>query len=713
MPRRFRPGDGLLSVYSPESFFWTLVILLSFPAVPYAVWKARRASSDERQRVAIFLGGLVLGSAPLLIQAFLEQVIPSYRAFMDQPDVRRLSGFVIYPLLLSTPLVTAYAVVVERVFDVTLAVRSAIKYALARYTLMVVSIAPFAGLVIHLYRYRDETVSGLLTGPTSMTLIILGVAALTVGRYREQLLDQVDRFFFRERYVSQDTLAGLVQRAHHARDPGHLASMIADEIDKALHVTGVTVLLVDAGTGSLVDPANAVPPMDTGSALAGLVGAGAEPLEINLDDPQSPLFRLPATDRHWLVDGGFRLLVPLLGSGGTWLGLAALGEKKSELAYSSKDRQLLQSVAASGALLLEARLSVSSTPAGSGTPSSESKLGDPGQGSEPGVAARECTRCHAIAALDAIGCGSCGGELVVSPVPALLRGKFQMQYRVGAGGMGVVYRAVDLDLGRPVAVKTLPRVSPERSFRLRREARAVAAVQHANLATIYGLETWRGTPMLVLEFVDGETLSARLKREPLDGRDGVQMGLTLSRVLERIHAAGVLHRDIKPSNIGFTRDGTLKLLDFGLARILATAGGPGDQSPSWATTVSDQHGTAAGSGSDTSLTQSYAVLGTVPYMCPEALAGGRPSVRFDLWSTAMVMYEAIAHVNPMKSEDRAATLARVARGVVPDLRDTAPSAAPALAQFLADALASDSSRRPASATEFRERLEQVARILDA
>src|SRR5207253_8576282 len=118
-----------------------------------------------------------------------------------------------------------------------------------------------------------------------------------------------------------------------------------------------------------------------------------------------------------------------------------------------------------------------------------------------------------------------------------------------------------------VAIKTLPRVSPEHAMRLRREARAMAAVQHRHLALIYGVETWRGTPLLVVEYLDGGTLADRLKAGPL-AIDGVrELGISLCGALHSMHRSGVLHRDIKPSNIGFTREGVPKQLDFGLAML--------------------------------------------------------------------------------------------------------------------------------------------------
>ena len=138
--------------------------------------------------------------------------------------------------------------------------------------------------------------------------------------------------------------------------------------------------------------------------------------------------------------------------------------------------------------------------------------------------------------------------------------------------MGVVYRAKDLTLGRAVALKTLPATSPEDSARLRREARAMAAITHPNLALIFGVETWQGTPILVIEYLAGSTLAERLPTGPMAWEEVLELSLVLASVLERVHGSGILHRDVKPSNIGFTEEDVPKLLDFGLVRISAGIG---------------------------------------------------------------------------------------------------------------------------------------------
>ena len=139
--------------------------------------------------------------------------------------------------------------------------------------------------------------------------------------------------------------------------------------------------------------------------------------------------------------------------------------------------------------------------------------------------------------------------------------------------MGVVYRAVDVDLRREVAIKTLPHMTPARVARMRREARAMAAVVHPNLAVIHGIEMWHDTPLLVQEYLAGGTLAARLAAHRPPVVEVLEVGTTLAELLRYLHGNGIVHRDIKPSNIGFTQHGIVKLFDFGLAHVRRVSAG--------------------------------------------------------------------------------------------------------------------------------------------
>ena len=160
----------------------------------------------------------------------------------------------------------------------------------------------------------------------------------------------------------------------------------------------------------------------------------------------------------------------------------------------------------------------------------------------------------------------------MATVPHVLRGVFRFEKRIGAGGMGVVYRATDLNLKRDVAIKTLPRLTADHAVQLKREAQAMALLNHPNLAVIHGIESWRGTPFLVEEYLAGGTLADRLREGPMAVGEALEIGIGLAGVIGQLHASGIIHCDIKPSNIGFSQTGVMKLLDFGLAHLFREAG---------------------------------------------------------------------------------------------------------------------------------------------
>jgi hypothetical protein len=470
------------------------------------------------------------------------------------------------------------------------------------------------------------------------------------------------------------------------------------------------VLVLDRSGTSLVSSAARVPPLDPSSALAVLIRGNPAPLDVRTDDRDSPLNRLPAGQREWLAATGARLLVPLLESGGDLIGLLALGCKRSELPFSRDDRSLLSAIGVSGALALENHLLRTSPSPRALTlsPAVQPLPRDAGDGGQE--AAVECRRCGFVYPRGARACLSCGGSLADAPVPHLLTGKFRIERRIGTGGMGVVYRAVDLTLGRDVAIKTLPSLSGEHSARLKREARSMAAVSHPNLAVVFGVETWHDTPMLICELLAGGTLADRIRSGPLTPLATVDLGIVLAGVLAHTHAAGILHRDVKPSNIGFTADGTPKLLDFGLARIIDRPS-PGIDGDALTTARADPAVPRPSEPVD-SASKSGALVGTPLYLSPEALRGAAPDVGVDLWALAVVIYEAVAGRNPLSAPTIFGTLDRISRGAVPDIRGICPFCPESMAAFTRDALSANREQRPATADEMRLRLIDVRKQLE-
>ncbi|MEO5897623.1 MAG: serine/threonine-protein kinase, partial [Vicinamibacterales bacterium] len=411
----------------------------------------------------------------------------------------------------------------------------------------------------------------------------------------------------------------------------------------------------------------------------------------------SPLQRLPDAEREWLAEAGGQMLVPFLGSDNSLLGILVLGDKLSDTPYSDEDRTLLTAAVSSAALVLEHRLRLDS-----GTATQQAVLGDEGK------PALQCLTCGNLNEQGVECCLQCRGAVRPALLPLMLRGKFRVERQLGAGGMGVVYLARDLDLDRPVALKTLPRVSPGEAARLRREARSMASLEHLNLAVIHGSEVWRGLPVLVLEFLAGGTLADRISRSRLASGEVVRIGLALARALAHLHRSDILHGDVKPSNIGFSASDVPKLLDFGLARLVMRLQ-PDYQNADDRTTRADVRLPEGLSMRPLSgETGGPQFVGTVAYMSPEALAMAPPDSSFDLWSLAVSLFEAAAGCHPFAAPDTFQTVRLITVNGAPDLCDLLPGAPEGLARFFRMSLARRCEHRPATAQEFAAALERLA-----
>ena len=218
--------------------------------------------------------------------------------------------------------------------------------------------------------------------------------------------------------------------------------------------------------------------------------------------------------------------------------------------------------------------------------------------------------------------------------PGTRIGTYEIVAALGAGGMGEVYRARDVRLNREVAIKMLlsgVAADPEYLARFEREARTLAALNHQNIAQIYGVEEASGGLALIMELVDGPTLADALARGPMPYEHVMYIALQLSAALEYAHDAGVIHRDLKPANIKLRPDFTVKVLDFGLAK-----------------KISGQHSDEETAKFATSLTLAGTVFGTPGYMAPELLRGGFADVRSDIFAFGVVLFELLTGRNPFQ-----------------------------------------------------------------
>jgi serine/threonine protein kinase/tetratricopeptide (TPR) repeat protein len=267
-------------------------------------------------------------------------------------------------------------------------------------------------------------------------------------------------------------------------------------------------------------------------------------------------------------------------------------------------------------------------------------------------------------------------------------GSYRLSGRLGAGGMGEVYRAHDTKLSRDVAIKLLPREladDADRRARLVREAQSAAALNHPNICTIYDVGDSGGRTFIAMELVEGEPLNGRIGGRPLPSADVVRLGLQLADAVAHAHEHGVVHRDLKTANVMVTASGRIKVLDFGLAK-RAIADALGDL------TTRD------------SLTSDGAILGTVPYMAPEQLRGRAADVRTDIWALGVILYEMASGVRPFSG----ATSFELSAAILNDAPPPLPSNVPRQLQaIVARCLEKEPARRYQRASEVHAALETV------
>ncbi len=242
----------------------------------------------------------------------------------------------------------------------------------------------------------------------------------------------------------------------------------------------------------------------------------------------------------------------------------------------------------------------------------------------------------------------------MSLLPGSRLNHYEVVAKLGEGGMGEVYRALDTTLGRHVALKLLPpdlARDPVRIDRFRREARTVAALNHPHIVTIYSVEqdAATGAHFLTMELVEGESLDRQLRANGLPASKLLDLAGTLADALAAAHDKGIVHRDLKPGNVMMTADGRVKVLDFGLAK---------SNDPAW----------AAGAETETALrTSDGVVMGTVPYMSPEQVEGRELDARSDVFSLGVLLHEAATGSRPFRGTSSAALLSSILRDPPPPM----------------------------------------------
>ncbi len=273
-------------------------------------------------------------------------------------------------------------------------------------------------------------------------------------------------------------------------------------------------------------------------------------------------------------------------------------------------------------------------------------------------------------------------------------GEYEVKSLLGAGGMGEVYRARDARLGRDVAIKVLPSLlsaDPERLRRFEQEARAAAALNHPNILAVYQMGTYEGAPYLVSELLEGETLREQIKRGRLSIRKAIDYGVQIARGLAAAHEKGIVHRDLKPENLFVTKDGRVKILDFGLAKLKQPQPGSENDAP----TLTEE-------------TEQGVVMGTVGYMAPEQVRGQTADHRADIFAFGAILYEMLAGKRAFQKPTSPETMAAILNEDPPSISQVATNIPPAMQRVVHRCLEKNPEQRFQSASDLAFALDALS-----
>jgi hypothetical protein len=570
-------------------------------------------------------------------------------------------------LVIIFPIAMAYAILRHRVFDLRVIIRQGVRYAAARG--MLLSLVPLIVIVFvgDLLLHRDQPLGEILRRRAAV-YVALAIGALLLHRYRKKWLEALDRRFFRERYDAQRILRDVISEIREAKNYEKVAPRVTLQIEKALHPEFAAVLVRRPGEVKyriLAANENTPPPMNPSSKLMTLVRVLGKPVEISQSQTGWLWEQLPEEESEFLRRARLEWLFPVSLAEGQMEALLAVGPKRSEEPYSREDQELLQGITNSLGLLLE---------------QSQDFISDSN-------GFKECPECGVCYDSDSDSCEKEGAVLSPLPFSRLLTGRYRFERRLGAGGMGMVYQALDTELERQVAVKLMhPELtsSANAAARFKEEAKAAASFTHPNVVTVYDYgvsENQRA--YIIMELLRGSTLRQALnKRGRFSAGQASDVLSSVCMAVEAAHRKRLVHRDLKPENIFLAESEsveTVKILDFGVVKKMAGAE---------SSTVSVD-GTSPGM-----------LVGTLKYMSPEELRGANPSESWDLWALAVVAYELLAGTHPFARSTPLEARNAILDGQVSPLRTHLPEAPSSWQQFFVRALAFNPELRPKSALQF-------------
>ncbi len=602
--------------YTPYLVAGLIVLLLNF----------READELGKRRMRVLMASIPLALLPIIFFDFIAPPIENLLEiqFFSTALWRELATGL--PIVVAPP-IFAYAVVKHRVIPISFIIRRGIQYLFAKNGLRLLVLIPAIGIAWNIMADPDRTLSDLIFQNSASFYVYALLAAIFALLSRYRLNEWIDRRFFRQQIDQESFFRGLTDNVKASDSIQTLSRLVSNQIQEAFHPKSLHFFFEDPNDNNFSSGFSS----DDRSKNLRLPAESPILLFMNEIDGAtefpSATANLPAYETTWLERLDTRLLVPMQGTQGKLAGFISLGEKESETTYSSREKELLESLANQIALVHE-NISLKTRM----RQEQEIKNQILSRFDEGNInLLKECRSCGRCYDRSAEFCADCNSELIFTlPVERTIEKRYRLEHLLGKGGMGAVYAATDLRINRTVALKILSGSlfgNHDAQARFEREARTAGKLNHRNIVTVfdYGTLSTEGA-FLVMELVEGETLAKVLRREHLLEKSVVikWLGQVFDGLIAA-HEAGIIHRDLKPDNILVTTlaDGTVRLciLDFGLARI------------------------REGESSKT-VTVTGAVIGTLGYMSPEQLNGEKVDERSDLYSMAVIIYECLFGSRP-------------------------------------------------------------------
>jgi hypothetical protein len=621
---------------------------LVFTIATLAFGYRRAQAGDQRRRVRWLAFGSILGLGPLCIGLAFFVLLDLWHGTVagSQEWSARLS-----PLNAATtfgPVVWTYAVVKHRILGVEAVIRQGLKYLFARNVLRILLVLPVVGLILPVALHADRPLADAF-GRNTLRLNSTLLIALSVSlKYRRQLGDSLDRRFFREEHDKECVLTDLIERIGEIDLLEDVSAVVCEQLAATMHPCSISVCYREAPGSEMRLRYRSGSGLETGPAVSEgfrILRMARETRKPILLDPGG----LPACEGEWVQKMGAHLLVPIGLANQPPGGLLVIGEKRSEEPYAPADLTLLQAIAAQMAVVYE-RFWLRRQVEMDRRLKYEVLAHVDAQSVD---LLKECPACGYCYENREQTCPGDGNPLVHAlPVPRTIESRYRLDKRIGQGGMGTVFEALDLRLHRKVAVKLLVGKlfgNPAAIRRFEREAEACARLSHPNIIAIHDFgRIGQEGAYIVMDRLQGRTLGSELKRTgTLSPSAAVDWFDQFLNGLQAAHIAGVAHRDLKPGNIFISAlevGDRITILDFGLAKLsLAEAAEP------------------------ETLTMFGTVIGTMGYMSPEQLSDQPADTRSDLFSTGVIIYEAITGCLPFDATNYTDLLRTISHGPPPIL----------------------------------------------